>query len=681
MSTPQYTTISQLELNLIGLLEGFNVPQWNGPALPRPDGQAGLEQIFDTLNKLLARAQYLIQAKDGLSIEYTLNGVTATAERFMLGTHEQVEQAAQLEVLVTQIEAFLRSVFNLPAHASRIDEVFAPFRLKIQAASTATAAARTKAFGQSSGVTHLIGEAKAGLIHLVGDVEDGVAGLLGHGGHVQPPALASAAADYTKHSLESPEQFSMAWTTLQDGFRHGYPHLPEYVKAVTSPADATRAFWPMIRSTALPFNLFVLQRLTPATVANYQTNFGNAWLPQYTNLLNAGKLYGIDMTIFQGLAPQLDNGTARFTPSTMVLLEMDGAKNVSPLAVYVADPQDVNTAEIYTQASPAWIYGLMAAKTSMTVYGIWLGHVYSLHIVTAAMQMATINVLPKTNIVYQLLAPQSNYTIPFDLVLMLGWPNLSPPTSISDSGKFLSLCNKFSATHDFFSTDPDSLLATMNLDPADFTDPAIDGGKQWNLYPNVRIVHKVWAMVATYVGAVVDAGYSNDAAVAADNDLANWIQYASTTGNVTGLPAMNSKQALKDVVTSVLYRITFHGMGRLRSVGTPEPPFAPNYPPCLQKTNIPDPSTPLSTADLLKYLPNTGTLGKLVSFYYIFAYNAPYVPVVPEKGPDAELFFDDVKFPAANQALIGFRKEIESFIKWLQPDWVQTGQWPRNIEL
>ncbi len=679
MSTPPYTKLTQLELNLIGLLEGFKAPQWNGPALPRPDGQAGLEQIFDTLNKLLARAQYLIQAKDGLSIEYTLNGITATAERFMLGTHEQVEQAAQLEVLITQIEAFLRSIFNLPAHASRIDEVFAPIRLKMQAASTAVATARTKAVGQASGVAHLIGDAWTGLIHLASEEQQRLAHLFGHGG--QGPALAAAAADYTKLSLESPEQFSMAWTTLQDGFRHGYPRIPEYVKAVTDPAEATRAFWPMIRSTALPYNLFVMRRLTAATVANYQINFGNAWLPQYNNLLSAGKLYGIDMTVFEGLDPQLDNGTARFTPSTMVLLEMDGAKNVNPIAVYVADPQDVNTAKIYTQASPAWVYALMAAKTSLTVYGIWLGHVYTLHIVTAAMQMSTINVLPKTNIVYQLIAPQSNYTIPFDLVLMLGWPNLSPPTSISDSGKFLSLCNKFSATHDFFSTDPDSMLANMNLDPADFTDPAIDGGKQWNLYPNVQVVKKVWAMVASYVGAVVDAGYASDAAVAADTDLANWIQYASTTGNVAGLPAMKSKQALKDVVTSVLYRITFHGMGRLRSVGTPEPPFATNYPPCLQKTNIPDPTAPLLTNELLKYLPNTGTLGKLVSFYYIFAYNAPYVPVVPEKGPDAELFFDNAKFPAANQALIGFRKEIESFIKWLQPDWVQTGQWPRNIEL
>jgi hypothetical protein len=177
------------------------------------------------------------------------------------------------------------------------------------------------------------------------------------------------------------------------------------------------------------------------------------------------------------------------------------------------------------------------------------------------------------------------------------------------------------------------------------------------------------------------AGYSDDAAVIADKNLANWISSASTTGNVAGLPKMNSKAALKAVVTSVLYRITFHGIGRLRNVGAPTPPFAPNYPPCLQSTTIPDPSTAVPTAELLKYLPNIGTLGSLITFYYIFAYNAPYVPLVPYRGPEDEPFFDQSKYSAANQALVDFRKGIASFIAEFQPDWVQTGQWPRNIEL
>ena len=635
---PRYSPLTQLELDAIGYLEGFEVPCWKGPALPRPEDWAGLEEVIDTFNKLIARGQYLIQAKDGLSIEYTLRGITATAERFMLGTEDQVQQAALLRALLTNVEQFLRRLFPDKSHVDRIASAFSEFR---------------------------------------GSVELRAAPASMTSPHAAPSP--AAGDDYSAFTLESPDQFAMGWTTFQDLFRHGYPHVQEYVAALTDPEAATRQFWPMIRSTALPYNLFVLRKLTAATAVDYRTNFGTGWLSAYDDLLSAGNLYGIDMTVFSGLAPQkLSNNTVRFTPNSMALLTMDQAKNLTPIAVYIADPQDVNSAQTYTPKSQAWIYALIAVKTSMTVYGIWLGHVYTQHIVTAAMLMTALNELPSTNIIYHLLAPQSNYLVPFDLVLMLAWSFLSPPTSISDTGKFLTLCNAYSARHDFFSTDPANMLGTLN--PEDFTDPAIDN-ERWNLYPNAQVVQKIWGMVAAYVNAVVDAGYADDGAVASDKDLANWINAASKTGNVAGLPKMNSKAALKAVVTSVLYRITFHGMGRLRNVGAPDPPFAPNYPPCLQSTTIPDPSIALPTADLLKYLPNTGTLGGLVSFYYTFAYNAPYVPLVPYKGPEAELFYEQSKYPAANQALIDFRKGIESFIGYFQPDWVQTGQWPRNIEL
>ena len=636
----KYSALTQLELDAIGFLEGFQVPSWNGPALPRPQGDDGLEEVIDTVGTLIARNQNLIQAKDGLSIEYTLRGITATAERFLFGSEDQVEGAALLRVLLTYVEAFLSRLFPDNAHRDRIASAFSELRgtLELRAARPFVKLPRTDSSPASS-----------------------------------------RAEDYSAFTLETPDQFTIGWTTFQDLFRHGYPHVDEYVQALTDPEAATRQFWPMIRSSALPFDLFVLRKLNAATVADYRTNFGTGWLGQYDDLLSASNLYGIDMTVFSGLAPEsLSDNTVRFTPNTMVLLTMDGKKNLTPIAVYVADPQDVNNAQTYTPTSPAWIYALTAVKTSMTVYGIWLGHVYTQHLVTAAMIMTGVNTLPPTNIIYQLLAPQSNYLVAFDLVLLLAWSSLSPPTSISDTGKFLSLCNAFSARHDFFSTDPANLLATLS--PDDFTDPAINN-EAWNLYPNVQVAQKIWAMVAAYVSAVVDAGYANDGAVTADRDLASWIGSASTIGNVAGLPKMNSKAALKAVVTSVLYRITYHGVGRLRNVGAPVPPFAPNYPPCLQSTAIPDPSTPLSTADLMKYLPNIGTLGSLITFYYIFAYNAPNVPLVPYKGPEDELFFDQSKYPAANQALIDFRKAIEGFIAYLQPDWVQTGQWPRNIEL
>ena len=654
----QYVPITQLELDIIGGLAGFTAPQWTGPALPRPDGVEGLAEIIDTANRLAARAQYLVQAKDGLSIPYTLNNITAPAERFLFGTEEQVEQAADIRGLLVLIETFLSRVFPSPVHANTICSAFEALKTKLNA--------------RLAGLSHNIHPA---------DVCSPASPAAAPAAAPMQAAVPKA-ADYSAFPLEDPTQFSMAWSTFQDAFRNGFPHIAEYVAPLVDPGEATRQFWPTLRSTALPYNLLVLRKLTAASAMSFRTNFGTAWLPAYDSLLEAGSLYGIDMTVFTGIEPQsVSNGTTRFTPSTMVLLEMDAAKNVNPIAVYVADPVNISIAHTYQPDSPAWIYALLAAKTSLTVYGIWLGHVYTLHIVTAAMQMATLNTLPATNVIYQLLAPQSNYTIAFDLLLLLGWSNLSPPTSISDPGKFLTLCNRFSATHDFFSTDPLHTLARLNLDVADFTDPAIDD-QPWNLYPNVQMILRIWKMTADYVSAAVDAGYQDDAAVAADASLTAWISAASGQGNVAGLPRMDSKAALAGVVTSILYRITFHGMGRLRSVGSPEPTFAPNYPPCLQSTTIADPGAALPVADLLRtYLPNAGTLGGLVGFYDIFSYNAPYVPVVPYRGAEDELFFDQKAYPGANLALVEFRRQIEDIIRTLQPDWVQIGQWPRNIEL
>ena len=51
----------------------------------------------------------------------------------------------------------------------------------------------------------------------------------------------------------------------------------------------------------------------------------------------------------------------------------------------------------------AWLYALQAAKTSITVWGIWLGHVYHWHIVTAAMQMTMYNHLPAGHPLWPLL--------------------------------------------------------------------------------------------------------------------------------------------------------------------------------------------------------------------------------------------------------------------------------------
>ncbi len=327
----QYTPLTQDELNLIKSPGHFSAPAWTGPALPRPEGSEGLEQIIDTVNKLLARAQYLIQAKDGLSILYTLKGVTATAERFMLGTQQQVQQAADLRGVLVLIEQFLSHCFPDPAHENRIQDVFKDMRADVEARALVPEVKPLAGFrpledvsGKASavlaGIAHKadapvsrLNEALAALTELGTDFETKIvtseksvaAAFAGATSMTTvtasvttvstsssqtttpPPAAAHATPDYSAFALEDPSQFSMAWTTFEDAFRKGYPHIAEYTAAITDPAEATRQFWPMLRSSALPYNLFVLHKLDTASAMAFRNKFGrrgcrattNFWIP------------------------------------------------------------------------------------------------------------------------------------------------------------------------------------------------------------------------------------------------------------------------------------------------------------------------------------------------------------------------------------------------------------------
>ena len=134
------------------------------------------------MGTLIARNQNLIQAKDGLSIEYTLRGITATGERFLFGGEDQVEGAALLRALLTYVEAFLSRLFPDIEHRHRIASAFSEFRgtLELRAARPFVKSPRTDSSPASS-----------------------------------------RADDYSAFTLEAPDQFTIGWTTFQDLFRHG----------------------------------------------------------------------------------------------------------------------------------------------------------------------------------------------------------------------------------------------------------------------------------------------------------------------------------------------------------------------------------------------------------------------------------------------------------------------------
>lgn len=477
-------------------------------------------------------------------------------------------------------------------------------------------------------------------------------------------------------SLDDPEQWTMGWTTFSGVNELGELDRSDWVSSLTDADEATRLFWPTMAKHGMVYNLLIIEKVANARFDSIKRLFRSVWTPEWDALHDDGRLYVIDMSLFKNVKPHPVKGFERFTPSTVTLLKQDkDSKAITPVAIHVSGHEGAN-AQIYTRegaTESAWLYALQAAKVSVTVYGIWLGHVYHWHIVTGAMQMTMYQSFSDEHPIYQLLAPQSNYLIAFNTLLLALWEQLAPPTSINGANEFLRLCNRFAKGRDFFDDDPRTTLDRLGLESADFTE-----SDAWDLYPIVPSFLKIWEATERYVDTFVEVTYRDNQAVIDDKMLQKWIKASKDKGNIRGLPTMNSKQALKKVLTSLIYRITMHGASRMNSYSLPALTFVANLPPCLQRSDIPRPDSQLDTKTLFSYLPKTGTIGKMLDFYFIFVFSAPYEPFIPLDGVESDLFFanpDDQR----NQALIAYRKQVIELMESLQHN-PQIHQWPLNVE-
>jgi hypothetical protein len=572
-------------------------------------------EVIDTLQRLQVRTEQVTQAKQGLTRKYTINGQTRTAYAWLFG-QSAAAVGSPFSTLVTE-------------HPERLSA-------------------------------------------------DRMAGMLRHGASAQAVSASSAGTRPT--SLRRPQQFSIGWTTFPGIYDAGLPHLATWASALTDADVATEQFWPLLASYGFGYNLILPQRVTSVTHRALRHKFKRVWTRKLETAARNGNLYVIDMSRFEALQPHFTHGATRFTPATITLLTRDArTKSFTPVAIMVSGYKG-RSRTLYSRATAtngAWLYALQAAKASVTVFGVWLGHVYQWHLVTAAMQMALRNTLPSSHPIYQMLAPQCKYLIGFDAVLLTQWSAIAPPTSIASGLEYLSLANDFAVGRSYFDDDPKVILRHLGLHRAQFTHRT-----GWDRYPVVKTFLAVWDLVESYTRRCVRASYPSDASVAADGLLQAWMAAASASGggNLRGLPRLNSRAALERVLTSLLYRITVHGIARLQSTSNPAGTFLPNFPHCLQRSDIPGPRTRISTRTLLTYLPNTVTIADALNFYFIFAFSTPYEPFIPLGGANTELFFPGGPGEPRNSALIDLRNGLARVIDQYQPDPPQRFQWPRNIE-
>jgi hypothetical protein len=511
----------------------------------------------------------------------------------------------------------------------------------------------------------------------------------------EPPAGLPAP---TKLSLDDADEFKLSWTTYQDLLEDSQDLDRPFAETLTDPDAATRSFWPTIANFGLGYNLLVLAKVGEKRLPTLEAEFSGVWETENMGALQAkGLLYEIDMSVLDevGASKALDE-TVRFVPGTVTVLRQDPeSKTLTPIAIRVwavgHEPR------VYTARNHAlWLYALQAAKVSITVWGIWLGHVYHWHIVTAAMQMAMYNHLPKGHRLYQLLQPQSQSLIDFDFVLLTNlWNQIAPPTPVSGYMALLRLLDRFARDREFFDDDPLHELRRRGLDVNDFTVVT-----EWDAYPVVGYLLEIWDITGDYTTTVVNDLYASDDEVKLDEGLRKWMDACGEPehGNVRGLPEVDTRAELAKVLTSILYRVTVHGAGSLSPSVNPALSWVANFPPCLQRADIPALDENVSPSSLLEHLPNTGTIGGMTTFYYTFVYSQPYRTLIPKGGATSDQYFDRQN---CNDALVAYRERIGGFAAEYAKAWNETlarirgtsagplpgyaqhqaEQWPLSIEI
>lgn len=641
--------------------------KWYGlkyiPAVPYD-----LYELPTTLLKLNGRAKETIQTKTGCSTEMTIGGQLDTAYNFMYSNTVEEEHADARKSLHNDLSIITGSINN---KISLVDHVpmIRPLNLLRYESNIKKALENTA-------------------IHHKEKEEEAVSYLHGN------------KRPLTQFKLDQARDYAMSWTTVGNLHQENVRKYADKWATTLEDVDAaTQSFWPMIAEYGLAYNLLVIQKCKEdfykkvhSELIELDKNAATALAAVFAT----NNLYAIDMRLFDGLQPQKASGLERFTPSTLTFLQQDPVtKAMTPFIILVQGYQGrsrtvfIKTPDTKISCTDGtWLYALQAAKTSLTVYGIWCGHVYHWHIVTAAMQMTMYHTLSKGHPIYKLLAPHYKYLIGFDEVLLLLWKGVAPPTSIISGKQFLEFTDAYVKETDrnFYDDDPTNTIEKLGITPNDFKQK-----EDWDTYPVAKHLMHIWELVEQYITVFVEESYTENPkkgdkrrSITGDKELQAWIAKSTDPkhGNIEGLSMPTDKQSLIKFLTSLLYRVVAHGNSRLERAANPALTFVGNFPPCLQRSTIPIPTTQLSSKELLSYMPHTGTIGAMVNFYYTFIYSAPYESFIPIDGIATNLPFkdEDCGGKRINEAAITMRTNIQKFIQSYDAESPIINQWPSNIE-
>ena len=341
-------------------------------------------------------------------------------------------------------------------------------------------------------------------------------------------------------SIASAAVTTVAWT-LNNTRRNKLRHYDRFTLARNRPAVASR--WrddeEFARQRLNGVNPLLIERCErvprhlAVTDERVRPIIGDRSL---SSLGDAGRLFLCDWHELQGVPVNL----GRFLTAPMALFWIDDRGVLMPLAIQLGqEPQRERPGDdpvVFTPADDRWLW--LAARTHVqtadAAYHEVLAHLFRTHLVMETVKVALCRSLPPKHPIHELLEPSFegtiniNYKARNDLIAP-GGP-IDEAISVGTEGAYW-LINQANSKYSFTDLDPRTHFEARgvldDLPGYHYRDDALD----------------LWDAIGKFADKVLRIYYKNDAAVAGDDELADFAHELSApdAGGIKGLPLVGDR--------------------------------------------------------------------------------------------------------------------------------------------
>jgi arachidonate 15-lipoxygenase len=295
-----------------------------------------------------------------------------------------------------------------------------------------------------------------------------------------------------------------------------------------------------------------------------------------------GRLYLCDWKALEGVPVNL----GRFLTAPMALFWVDDRGVLMPVAIQLG--QAIEAAKmVFTPADDKWVW--LTARTHVqsadAAYHEVLTHLFRTHLAMETVKVALCRALPPQHPVHELLDPffagtiSINYKARNDLIAPGGPIDLA--ISVGTDGAYW-LINQANKDFSFEHLDPRVELAKRR----------IDDDLPGYYYRDDAL--KLWDAIGVFAKKVLRLYYTDDAAVAGDDELANWARELSAddAGRIRGLPLTDRRFATFDDLHHVVQQVIFTASCEHSAVNNGQYDYFGYIPNAPGSLYLPPPTTP-----------------------------------------------------------------------------------------